>query len=142
MFKISSVLILSTLAGLAYASEPKETVAAFHAALASGDKDKAIALIAPDITIYESGFVERSRDEYAGHHLVDDIKFSKVATRKVLQSTERRDGNMTVILEETETQANIKGKDMRLIGTETTVLQKIGDSWRIVHFHWSSRKPK
>ena len=142
MIKIASFLVCSAIAGLAGASEPQETVAAFHAALASGDKDKAIAMMAPDISIYESGYVERSRDEYAGHHLPEDIKFAKLATRKVLQHTQRQDGNLAIVWEETETLAKLKGKDVRLLGTETTLLQKTGDNWSIVHVHWSSRKPK
>lgn len=142
MIKIASFLVCSAIAGLAGASEPQETVAAFHAALASGDKDKAIAMMAPDISIYESGYVERSRDEYAGHHLPEDIKFAKLATRKVLQHTQRKDGNLAIVWEETETLAKLKGKDVRLLGTETTLLQKTGDNWSIVHVHWSSRKPK
>ncbi|UUZ52432.1 hypothetical protein LP419_23420 [Massilia sp. H-1] len=42
---------------------------AFHAAIHAGDKERALALMSPDIMIYESGYVERSRDEYASHHL-------------------------------------------------------------------------
>ncbi len=142
MIKIASFFVCSALAGLACASEPQDTVTAFHAALSSGDKDKAMAMMAPDITVYESGYVERSRDEYAGHHLPEDLKFARAATRKVLQHSERRDGNLAIVWEETETQANIKGKQVRLLGTESTTLQKSGDSWHIVHIHWSSRKPK
>ncbi len=142
MIKISSFLLLGLVAGLSYAGEPQDTVAAFHAALASGDQAKASAQLAPDITIYESGYVEHSRDEYVGHHLPEDIKFSKLATRKVLQHSERRDGKLAVIWEETETLATIKGKKLRFLNTETTILEKNGEDWAIVHMHWSSRKPK
>jgi ketosteroid isomerase-like protein len=135
-------LALSAFSCLSYASEPQEVLASFHAALASGDTDKASQLLAPDITIYESGFVERSRAEYAGHHLPADSAFAKTSTRKVLRQTERVDGNFAVIWEETETKAKLKGKDVKILGTETAVLQKQGDVWSIVHVHWSSRTPK
>ena len=65
------------------------TLAKFYAALAAGDKRAAEALLAPDVTIYESGFVEASRDAYAGHHLGADMAFAKTATRKVLRHTEK-----------------------------------------------------
>lgn len=142
MLKISAFLALTLLSGIACGNEPKDTVAAFNAAMASGDAAKVSALLAPDVTIYESGYVERSRAEYASHHLPQDIAFSKLATRRVLQQSERRDGNLAVIWEESETTATIKGKAVHLFGTETTVMQKVGDDWRVVHTHWSSRKPK
>ena len=67
------------------AASPKESIAAFHAALVSGDKAKALALLSPEIAIYEAGYVERSREEYASHHLGGDMEFAKNSTRKVLK---------------------------------------------------------
>ena len=61
---------------MCYAGEPKDVVAEFHSALVSGDQARAAGLLAPDVTIYESGFVERSRAEYVNHHLPEDIRTS------------------------------------------------------------------
>lgn len=141
--KIFSLFLISiALSSASYADEPKQVLAAFHAALASGDQTKAAELLAPEITIYESGYVERSRAEYAGHHLPEDIAFAKTSTSKLLQTTERIEGNLAVIWQETETKAKLKGKAIHIFGTETSVLQRLGDSWRIVHIHWSSRTAK
>lgn len=142
MFKLTSMLLLSVVPSLSFANEPGETLAAFHAALATGDKVKASELLAQEVTIYESGYVERSRAEYAGHHLPEDIAFAKTSTRSVLQQSERVEGNLAVIWKETETKVKIGGKDVRILGTETALLQKNRDTWSIVHVHWSSRKPK
>ena len=142
MKKIIISFTLSVLTSLAFANEPKQVLAAFHDALASGDKAKATELLAPDITIYESGYVERSRAEYAKHHLPGDIAFAKTSTHRVLQQSERREGNLAVIWEETETKATVKNKEVRYLGTSTALLQKTSDTWSIVHVHWSSRKPK
>ena len=147
MFKKSlAVDLIATAAfGLhasALAASPKETVAAFHQALASGDKDKALAYLSPEIAIYESGFVERSRDEYASSHLGNDMEFAKGATRKVLKQSERIDGNTAVVWEETETLGTMRGKPVHVLGIETAVLEKKGDDWTIVHVHWSSRRAK
>lgn len=147
MFKKSlaaSVLALS-LAGVhaaSLAASPKETVAAFHEALASGDKDRALGLLSPAVAIYEAGYVERSRDEYAHHHLGGDMAFAKTTTRKVLQQGERIDGNTAIVWEETETTGSARGKPVHAFGTGTVVLEKKGDGWAIVHVHWSSRKAK
>lgn len=124
------------------AASPKETLAAFHDALVSGDKAKALALLAPDIAIYEAGYVERSREEYASHHLGGDMEFAKNSTRKLLKQTERIDGNTAVVWEETETTGTSRGKPVHAFGTGTAVLEKKGDGWAIVHIHWSSRKAK
>jgi ketosteroid isomerase-like protein len=124
------------------AASPKETLAAFHAALSSGDRAKATSLLAPEVAIYEAGHVERSRDEYAGHHLGGDIEFARNATRKVLKQTERIDGKTAIVWEETETTGTSRGKPVHAFGTETAVLEKNGDGWTIVHVHWSSRKAK
>ncbi|MDP2369761.1 nuclear transport factor 2 family protein [Rhodoferax sp.] len=142
MLKITAFVLLSALASLGHANEPKDALAAFHAALAAGDQAKAAELLAPDVTIYESGHVERSRAEYVSHHLPGDISFAKTSTRNVLRQGERRDGNLAVIWAETDTKAVLKGKDVRILGTETALLQKTGDTWSVIHVHWSSRKPQ
>ncbi len=92
--------------------------------------------------IYESGFAERSRDEYAGHHLGADIGFAKTTTRKVLQHGVKVNGPLAVIWEETETAGTADGKPVRSLSTETTMLEKKGKGWVIMHLHWSSRDVK
>lgn len=126
----------------AAAATPSDAVNAFHAALHGGDKDRALALMSPAVMIYESGYVERTRDEYANHHLTADIAFAKATTRKVLRHSERVDGAVATVLDETETSGAFKGKPVHSFGVETAVLEKQGDGWVIVHVHWSSRKAK
>lgn len=147
MFKKSLALaaLATALLGVhagSFAASPADAVAAFHHALTTGDKDKALSLLSPEIAIYEAGYVERSRDEYAGHHLGGDMEFAKTATRKVLKQSERVEGNTAVVWAETETTGTSRGKPLHVYGTETAVLEKKGGDWAIVHVHWSSRKAK
>ena len=137
---LAGILLATSAASLA--ASPKETLAAFHDALVAGDRTKALSLLAPEIAIYEAGYVERSREEYASHHLGGDMEFAKSSTRKVLKQTERIDGNTAVVWEETETTGTSRGKPVHAFGTGTAVLEKRGDAWAIVHVHWSSRKAK
>ena len=125
-----------------FAASPTEVVNEFHAALAGGDTSKALALLSPTVQIYESGHVERSRDDYAAHHLPADVAFAKTAKRTILKGDERIAGDQAVVMQETETQGPHKGTAMHLIGTETAVLEKKGAGWVVTHFHWSSRKAK
>ena len=129
-----------TAAAASAASAPREALAAFHAALVAGDKARVLELMSPNVAIYEAGRVERSRDEYASHHLGGDMEFAKTATRKVLKESERADGNMAVIWQETETSGTSRGKPVHVLGTETALLEKNKGAWRIVHVHWSARK--
>lgn len=138
-------LMLAVFAALslpAYAESPSEIVDAFHRALVSGDAAAATALLSPAAKIYESGYVERVRDEYTGHHLLSDIEFAKATTERVVQSSERISGSLAVVMRETETSGNYKGRSVHAFGTETAVLEKQGEHWVIVHVHWSSRKGK
>ena len=142
MKRIATLTILVLLNAPIYAAGPQDTVTSFHAALAAGDKIKANELLSPEVTIFESGFVERSRAEYASHHLTEDIAFAKASKSKVLKHSEKIDNNLAVIWEESETTGNFEGKDVHLFGTETALLEKKGERWMITHIHWSSRKAK
>ena len=126
----------------AFAASPTEVVNEYHAAVASGDMAKALSLLSPTVQIFESGYVEQSKDEYAGHHLPADVAFAKTTSRKVVKGTERIGGNLGVVIQQTDTQGTHQGKPVHLVGTETAVLEKQGDGWVITHFHWSSRKAK
>lgn len=124
------------------ANDANTSLAAFHTALAKGDRDAALALLSPKVAIYESGYVEASRDEYASHHLAGDIAFAKTATRKVLKQSEKVAGAIAIIMQQTETTGTSAGKPVHAFGTETAILEKTGDRWVITHVHWSSRKAK
>jgi len=126
----------------AFAATPTEVVNAYHAAVASGDTAKALSLLSPAVQIFESGYAEQSKEEYAGHHLPADVAFAKTTSRKIVKGSERIAGDLGVVIQQTDTQGTHKGAPVHLLGTETAVLEKQGDGWVITHFHWSSRKAK
>src|SRR5262245_8787691 len=57
----------------------------FHELLSKGDSAGAVLLLAPDLTVVESGTVE-TRAEYLAHHLGADMEFAKAVpgTRQVV----------------------------------------------------------
>lgn len=122
--------------------DARSTLAQFHEALTKGDRERALSFLAKDVMIYESGHVERSRDEYAHHHLKGDMEFAKTTSMKTLRQTERASPDTVVIWQETETTGTAGGKPVHVLGTATAVLEKREKQWSIVHLHWSSRKPK
>lgn len=111
----------------------------FGAALKKGDMAAVKTLLDPEILILESGGAERSRDEYLGHHAVSDAQFLGKAHIKLLHRTARRSGDLVWVGSECEIHTRKDDKPLTLLSTETMVLKKVGEDWRIVHIHWSSR---
>lgn len=127
----------------ATASSPQAAVDAFQAALKSGDAKAAEGWLAPDVLIYEGGGAERSRAEYVGHHLVADMAFLKTAQVDVLKRASGGDENEAWITTESRIRGqSSKGKPLDVASTETALLRKTSEGWRIVHLHWSSQDYK
>ena len=120
-------------------------MAAFQAAMQSGDSASVKRWLAPEVLIYEGGAAERSRDEYAAHHLGADMAFLKKSRIEILkQSSGGSDDAAWVTTESRIRGESSKGKPIDLASTETALLKKTAEGWRIVHLHWSSQdfKPK
>jgi ketosteroid isomerase-like protein len=113
-------------------------VDAFHAALRRGDTNAAAALLADDALIFESGGAERTKAEYAGHHLPADAAFSQVVGLTVSRRAGNANGAMAWIATEGRLSGSYKGKAIDLPTTETMLLRRSGNGWKIVHIHWSS----
>jgi ketosteroid isomerase-like protein len=126
----------------ASAQEPERIVDAFHAALARGDTTGALAVLADEAVIYESGGVERGKAEYASHHLAADAAFSKAVPSQVLRRSGAADGRVAWILTEGRTTGSYRDRPVDRITTETAMLRRIAGAWRITHFHWSSAPAK
>ncbi len=115
-------------------------VDAFHSALRNGDTKAAAALLSDDVLIFESGEVERSKGEYAAHHLGADAVFAQAVKTTVTRRSGRSDGKTAWIASEGRTIGNYKGHALNLVTTETMTLRHVGQTWVIVHIHWSSGK--
>lgn len=120
------------------AREAAATVDAFHAALRRGDTGAAAALLADDALIFESGEAERSKTEYAAHHLAADAGFSRSLSSVVTNRSVQSEGDLAWVASEGRTTGTYKGKRLDLLTTETMALRHVGDAWRITHIHWSS----
>lgn len=134
---------VSASASLAPAAlEAAAVVDAFHAALDHGNEADALALLADDVLIFESGGAERSKAEYAGHHLAADANFSQATAQAITQRTGRAEGDLAWIATESKTTGTYKVRPIDLIGTETMLLRRQHGGWQIVHIHWSSANAK
>lgn len=152
----AAVLAAAMLSPMAFAqpvtAEPTEVAAlpsaardaavvvdAFHAALSRGDTAAAAAFLADDALIFESGGVERSKAEYASHHLAADAAFSKAVPAVTVRRSGDAANGLAWIATEGRMTGTYKDKPVDRVSTETMVLRQIGRTWKIVHVHWSSK---
>ena len=117
-------------------------VDAFHAALAAGDREGALAALDSEVVIFEGGGAEMSREEYAGHHLGGDMEFVRAVKTEVTDRQRHTEGDVAWVLTRSHTAGRFRDRDIDVDGVETMVLRRTGDQWRIVHIHWSSHARK
>lgn len=119
-----------------------KVVDSFSTAIQSVKLDVAKNLLDPKVLILESGGSERSRDEYMGGHAIADANFLQNAHIQQRYRQAQAEGNFAWVATESEIQATEQGKKILLLSTETMLLKKTLQGWKIVHIHWSSRNKK
>lgn len=117
---------------------PVGTVTAFHAALASGDTQAALAHLTEDAMIFESGGVERSRAEYASHHLESDAAFSAAVPRSLVSRSHGEDGDAAWVMSVEIVTGTYRNRAINSRSVETMLLRRVEGQWQIMHIHWSS----
>jgi ketosteroid isomerase-like protein len=117
---------------------PEEMVVLFHTMLQRGDRDAVLAYLRPKVSIFESGEVELSRDEYAAAHLAADIEFSKAVKEEVVAREAHQSGELAWVTTRSRFTGTFRGHRVETAGLETMVLELTGAGWRIAHIHWSS----
>ncbi len=110
----------------------------YHTALASGDSVAALALLAPDAVVLESGGQE-SLAEYRSHHLPADIGFARAvpSTRSAFRVVVA--GDVAWVTSTSETRGEYRGRAINSRGAELMVLTRSEAGWLIRAIHWSSR---
>jgi ketosteroid isomerase-like protein len=120
------------------ASAASSTVRAYHEALASGDSKAALALLADDAVIMESGDRE-TREEYAIHHLSADIQFAQAVRTIHSNIAVNVRGEVAWVSSTSLTTGTFKGRSISSNGAELMILSKSTTGWVIRAIHWSSR---
>ena len=110
----------------------------FHSALAAGDSTSALALLALDAVILESGGIE-TRDEYRSGHLRADIAYAKTMKRTPGVTRVAVRGDVAWVSSTSTTTGESRGTPVNSRSAELMVLVRGPDGWRISAIHWSSR---
>jgi ketosteroid isomerase-like protein len=118
-----------------------ETVRAFHEALEVQDSVGAMALLARDALVAESGGLE-TRDEYRSHHLPGDMAFASVVSRTSTLAQLRIVGTTAWVMSKSETKGSYRENAIDSRGVELVVLAKEEGGWKITAIHWSSRRAR
>jgi ketosteroid isomerase-like protein len=116
---------------------PSDVVDAFHLALKSGDRRKALEQLTADVLVFEQGRLERSRTEYARQHLAEDIGFASVTQRTVTRRSTKLQGTVAWVTSVNRTRGRFKNRNVDFTTDETMILLRVGGKWRITHIHWS-----
>lgn len=118
-------------------AEVRAVVEGFHAALEAGDSTVALGHLHPDVSIHEGRQAE-TLAQYRSGHLRGDIAFASATTREVTDSAVNVWGDQALYTSVSHTTGQYRGREIDSRGTETMVLARIPDGWRIRHIHWSS----
>ena len=113
-------------------------VARFHSALAGGDSTTALALLADDVAILESGGAE-TKAGYRSGHLKADIEYAAGLPSVHSVTGVRVRGDAAWVTSTSTTQGTYKERQVNSVGAELMVLSREGGAWRIRAVHWSSR---
>jgi ketosteroid isomerase-like protein len=113
-------------------------VARYHAAMAAGDSATALALLAPDAVVLESGGIE-TRDQYRAGHLPADVGFARAVAsqRSAIRVTIR--GEVAWASSTSTSAGEYRDRQINSRGAELMVLSREPDGWKIRAIHWSSR---
>lgn len=113
---------------------------AFSDALEVGNRDLAIARLAPDLKVVEDG-IEESRASYVSGHLAADIAYQKsVKTVLLERSVVSESPTRTRIVSKLRMVSNRSDKTIDSLVNETAILAKLPDGWKIVRLEWVSPK--
>ncbi len=126
----------------AEAQAASQAVNDFHAALARGDAAAGAALLDDMASIFEEGGAEQTKAAYVAGHLPADIAYLKDVRNVIVARTGAAAGGLAWIATQGRAQGHYHDKAVDRDTTETMVLRRTPQGWRIVHIHWSSHAAK
>jgi hypothetical protein len=142
---IATVQLLAAAEPGSSSPSPVAVGRAYLRAMETGDLDAAERLFAKRSLLFESGGVEGTWRRYREHHIGPELAETESFTTSpgVPEEEFSTDGTMAMLAWPVD--YRIVLKDGRIVdnhGTLTFVMVREGDTYRIRHLHWSSRKKK
>lgn len=110
----------------------------FKDALRAGDGERAVDHLHPDVQVFEGGHAE-TLEEYRSGHLAADMRFLAAVDTETTWEAVEIEGDLALYMSRYHTTGTFRDREIDAHGTETMVLRRTADGWRIRHIHWSSR---
>ena len=121
-------------------AEVRQAVRSFRDALAEGDSVAALALLRDDAVIFEAGRGE-TKEQYRSGHLGADIAFAAAVRSELVRDAVMIFDDVAIYTREFRSRGRFRDRDVDRVGTETMVLVRTGERWKVRHIHWSSGRP-
>jgi len=132
------------LAGAAWAQTaklPADAVDGFRAALKRKDTGGALSYLDRSLVVFEFGVTDATVEAYALSHLPGDIDMAAVSDWALQARRVGGSGNERWVLSTYHVTGKLPdGKPIDQVVQETAIVRRVGESFRIVHLHWSSDK--
>lgn len=132
------------LAGTAWAATgklPADAVDGFRAALKRKDTGGALSYLDRSLVVFEFGVADPTVEAYALSHLPGDIDMAAVSDWNLQARRVGGSGDERWVLSTYHVTGKLPdGKPIDQTMQETAIVRRVGDSFRIVHLHWSSDK--
>lgn len=120
---------------------PADAVDGFHAALKRKDTAGALSHLDRALVVFEFGKTDATIEAYALSHLPGDIDMAAIADWSLQARRVGGSGNERWVLSTYRISGKRPdGKAIDQVMLETAIVRRVGDSFRIVHLHWSSDK--
>ena len=120
---------------------PADAVDGFHAALKRKDTGAALSYLDSRLIVFEFGYTDPTIEAYALSHLPSDIDMATFTDWKLQARRLGGSGNERWILSSYRVSGKLpSGKVIDQVMLETAIVRRVGESFRILHLHWSSDK--
>lgn len=131
-------------AGAAWAQTaklPADAVDGFRAALKRKDTGGALSYLDRSLVVFEFGVTDPTIEAYALSHLPGDIDMAAISDWNLQARRVGGSGNERWVLSTYRvTGKRPDGKAIDQVMLETAIVRRVGESFRVVHLHWSSDK--
>ena len=118
---------------------PADAVDGFHAALKHKDTGGALSYLDRSLVVFEFGVADPTVEAYALSHLLRDIDMAAVSDWTLQARRVGGSGNERWVLSTYHVTGKLPdGKPIDEVMQETAIVRLVGNSFRIVHLHWSS----
>lgn len=119
------------------ANDAVQVVNDFMAALVGGRIEAARQLMSPEATVLANGNVLGDRDGYINGAAKADAAALATVERELLRRDVKTGANFGWVVSETSLRQ--PGAAQAEVVTETMLLARTADGWKITHIHWSGR---